>query len=363
MSDMFKISPADTKKVLIAKYEGLLGAYKRKAEELEAAQEELTRSQERERTSAARTAQRAVAEPESFSLDRTRDRLVGALDEVESSLQERAQQVRELDAAIAFKQSQLQELEDIDVAVDSLVKVMALYEERRDEQAEIIARMRADFEDEHRERMSATREEFDTLRAQIDDERARTQREREREEAEYVYQRDRRRARDEDALQEQRDRERRDLEETSRTRLEALTTREAAVATAERELEDLRARAADADDQLERAVERSRQSALDEARREHEAQVRVLRLEGEWELKLARQQIEHLERGLEQRDAKLAEQRAQLDAASLRVQAIAERAVEGASLNQAFRSVNDIALEQARRPDPSTPRGPSGRGE
>ena len=56
MSDMFKISPADTKKVLIAKYEGLLGAYKRKAEELEAAQEELTRSQERERTSAARTA-------------------------------------------------------------------------------------------------------------------------------------------------------------------------------------------------------------------------------------------------------------------------------------------------------------------
>jgi len=74
-------------------------------------------------------------------------------------------------------------------------------------------------------------------------------------------------------------------------------------------------------------------------------------LERSWEKKVYEERIKHLESTIAGHEAKIAELKSDLGSAVSRVQQIADKAVEGASLNRAFQSVNQIALEQARRPD------------
>ena len=90
-------------------------------------------------------------------------------------------------------------------------------------------------------------------------------------------------------------------------------------------------------------------------------------LEGGWQiLKLplkssppapapAYQQITHLQQSLTDLQAKIAEQKTELHASTSRVQHIAEKAVESASMARAYQGVSDLAMEQARQPERSKP--------
>jgi len=48
---------------------------------------------------------------------------------------------------------------------------------------------------------------------------------------------------------------------------------------------------------------------------------------------------------------KVEQLRTELEAARQQVNQVATKAIEGASISKAFHSVNEIALQQARRPD------------
>jgi len=56
-------------------------------------------------------------------------------------------------------------------------------------------------------------------------------------------------------------------------------------------------------------------------------------------------------RSIESQDQKTEQLRLELEAARKQVNQVATKAIEGASVSKAFHSVNEIALEQARRPD------------
>ena len=98
-------------------------------------------------------------------------------------------------------------------------------------------------------------------------------------------------------------------------------------------------------------VEAARASAVEALRSEYEARLKLASKEHEWEVRMMQQRVEHMRQRAEELDAKLAEQRAELESSSARVQTIAEKAVEGASMARAYQSVNDLAMEQARRPE------------
>ena len=94
--------------------------------------------------------------------------------------------------------------------------------------------------------------------------------------------------------------------------------------------------------------------AEEAVRRESAHQAELVAVKHEWSVRVLKEKIEHLEENIASRDIKLDELKAQLNAALAQMQHIAEKTVEGASMHRAFSSVNEIAMEQARRPEITT---------
>lgn len=82
-----------------------------------------------------------------------------------------------------------------------------------------------------------------------------------------------------------------------------------------------------------------------------EQKAELVAVQHQWEGKVLQERIAHLQESLAGRDEKLAELKADLARALAQMQQLAEKTVEGASLTKAFQTVNQIALEQARRPE------------
>lgn len=104
---------------------------------------------------------------------------------------------------------------------------------------------------------------------------------------------------------------------------------------------------------LEQAVTRAREEALAVLRRDLEHMAALTAMEREWERKMLEQRIAHMQAAHAELDKTNNGLRDELALAQKQVQEIAGRAIEGASQARAFQSVNQIALEQARR-DPKS---------
>lgn len=102
---------------------------------------------------------------------------------------------------------------------------------------------------------------------------------------------------------------------------------------------------------LEKEVAVARKEAAAEVEKELGGQAHVTTVERDWEKKMLGEKITHLEGVVEFREKEIEQLKGELNTAQQRVQQIADKAVEGASLSQAYRSVNKIALEQARKPE------------
>lgn len=105
---------------------------------------------------------------------------------------------------------------------------------------------------------------------------------------------------------------------------------------------------------LETAVKEARDEAVAEVRKEMEHKASLSDVEREWERKSLEQTISHLQGVNDSLEKKIRELSAELREARRQVNAIAEKAVEGASISKAFASMNQIALEQARMPEKSS---------
>ena len=164
--------------------------------------------------------------------------------------------------------------------------------------------------------------------------------ERDREESEYLYERDRSRKLEEHAYIERKEALEKELEQLQESTRRELAEREAAVKTGEDELK-----------KLNDAIDTARREAATEVTKDCEQKAQLVAVEREGEAKMAAQRIEHLEALIAAQEEKLNHLRSELAGAQKQVNEVAKKAIEGASLTKAFQSVNQIALEQARKPD------------
>lgn len=98
-------------------------------------------------------------------------------------------------------------------------------------------------------------------------------------------------------------------------------------------------------ERLERAVQEAQAQAV----KEMEHQAALAQLERDWERRSLEQRIAHLEEANRALEAKLAEQVSELREARKQVNAIAEKAVEGASLARTL-AMGTASTEQDRSP-------------
>jgi chromosome segregation ATPase len=387
VTEEFKISPQMKKAELIEEYERLLDAYSEKVAVAEEAKARQAEAEERAESNAVLAAREATVSGVIEVLGHLRGQVGKTLSDLTEQMVSHADRLTELEVAIEARERRLKELGHMEEAADSLAKLTRAYAERRtDAEAEYDERLKemtAEFAEKRgslEEELEARRlelessleakessfsQELEARRAAWKAERSRTERElaeeaeqrekeRAREEAEYTYERDRRRKRDEHQYEEHKAAREKELAEKLEAADKDLAERTAAVQGREGEFEELRRQVEAFPKRLSDEVEAAKAAAEEAVRREAAHRAELVAVKHEWSIKVFKEKIEHLEENVAARDIKLDELKAQLNAAFLQMQKIAEKTVEGASMRRAFSSVNEIAIEQARRPEIST---------
>lgn len=337
MSEEFKISAQMTKKQLIEEHERLLEAYRDKERAAEAAR--------REREAAAKDledlekAREATVEGIMESAGQLRTQMVRTLNELVEGMSGQAERLEVLNRAVDDREKRLEELDDVEQASSTLAALLALYDERKaTTESEYCAQLEV-LEEKYGGRSRELREDMESRRAAWEAERQKAEanlarsrderdRERGREEEEYTYVRDRERRLDSDKFDDARAQRERELAERLAEKERELAGREETLSTREKEL----AKAVETAEQLPARIAKERDAAASEAREaavaETEHERRLAESERQWEKKLLTDRVSSLEKELEAREAKLRELKGDLDAALLRVQQLAEKALD-----------------------------------
>lgn len=287
-------------------------------------------------------------------------RVASGLDGLAHELVAAREQLAALQEASAHESQRLAELYDIRVAADTLALLVAEHtqqkeageaqaSERQRQLESEYAKKREALEQEMLDKREAWKKEQQAQAAAVQERERLLKKDREREEEEYQYQLKRKRAMDEDAYRQKVELQERELSERRLAQERELSERAHALAEQEAELTRLRAEAETFPVRLEEAGKRAADEANRRAQEEAKAQAKLVAKETEAAANLAKLQIQTLEKTLGEKEQQVALLRSQLDAASAKVSEIAIRAIEGASGSRAFQTVNEIALEQAKR--------------
>jgi hypothetical protein len=341
-----KVSDKSTKQEMLEAYQALT----KELEEKRAAELAPERRLEEKRSEEAVKAATAVA-PEGIDreIGHLKAEIGKMLADVSDRLASEASRFRSIQKAVGSKEAELKELYGIEKAAVSLAALIEAQNQKR-----------VEFE----EGMSAERErlqtEIDTLRTEWDKEKKahdvelkerdsteKKARDREREDFIYNFKRDQQSMKDKLAD------EKAALEKEIAVKREAFQNefaeREKNVSEKEKELAELRARAAAFPKELETAVAQAVKEASDRLKLEAKNREDLLRkeFEGERNVLTARNEtLEKVNKDVFAANVKLAQQ---LEAAYQKVQDIAEKTVEGSSQAKTLADLQRLLVEQGRK--------------
>lgn len=262
-----------------------------------------------------------------------------ALSDISGGLAEEVERLSTVREAVALESAELQRLHKIDVAATALDQL--LQEHAREKQAleAEIAAQRAAWEQETGAAERERKEQEENLK------KARA---REIEEYEYKKNLERKKAQDkyeeEQRLQEKKNKERQEALEKS------WQQRETALKEQEQELQRLRKEAQEFPETVRTESEKAAVLAARAAEQKFEQEILLLKKEAETEKRLSSLQVKTLEETIGRQAAQIAALQKQVEEAKQQVQDIAVKAIEGASGAKALAHINQIAMEQAKRP-------------
>ena len=247
------------------------------------------------------------------------------------------------------KERELQELYGIEKAATSLAALIeAQHQKRQDFEIELgqqkeeltreIESTSAEWEKEKKSHETEIRER-DTLEKKG--------REREKEEFAYLFKREQQIARDK--LNDEKAGLEKEILGKRESVAKELAEREKAVAAQEKELIELKQKAAAFPKELESSLDKAIKEATDRLKLEAKNREELLRkeFEGERNVSAARNEgLEKMNKDLSDQNAKLSKQ---LEAAYQKVQEIAEKAIEGSSQAKSLADLQKILAEQSRK--------------
>ena len=337
----------------------MLDAYQTLAQQLEekrAAELAPERRAEEKRTQEAVRVATAV-EPE--GIDREIGQLKSEVGKLLAVISERlgseSSRFGSVQKAVQSKELELKELYGIEKAAVTLAALLEAQNQKRDEFETDMARQREELQSE----IAFLRAEWDkekkTHEAEFKerDTAEKKAREREREEFNYAFKRDAQAIKDK--LNDEKAALEKDIKLKRETADKDLAEREKAIGEKERELAELRAKAAAFPKELETAVGQAVKETTDRLKLEAKNREELLRkeFEGERNVLAARNEsFERTNKDLLAANTKLAQQ---LEAAYQKVQIIAEKTVEGSSQSRSLADLQKLLVEQGRKAAPDKP--------
>jgi hypothetical protein len=341
-----KLSDKSTKQEMLEAYQTLA----RQLEEKRAADLAPERHLEEKRTEEALKVAVAI-DPEGI------DRDIGALKAeigkmlagVSDRLAAESGKFRGVQKAVAGKERELQELYGIEKAAVSLAALIEAHHQKQSEFESRIAREREELEGEIEARRAAWEQEKKSHEAELKERDAteKKARDREREDFTYAFKRDQQTIKDK--LNDEKTALEKEIKLKRETADKDLAEREKAIADRERELTELRAKAAAFPKELESAVSLAVKEISDKLKLEAKNREDLSRKEFEGERNVLMAKNEALEKSgkdLVAANAKLAQQ---LEAAYQKVQDIAEKTVEGTSQSKSLADLQKLFIEQSRK--------------
>ena len=262
-----------------------------------------------------------------------------ALSDISGKLTQEVERLSASREAVNLERAELARLHKIDIAATALDQLVQDHAREKERLEAEIAAQRAAWEDESRNTERERREQEESLK------KARL---REIEEYEYKKNLERKKAQDkyEDdlRLQEKKNKERQEALEKS------WQQREAALKEQEQELIRLRKEAQDFPETVKTESEKAAVLASRGAEQKFAQEILMLKKEADTEKRLSILQVKTLEETIVRQAAQIVALQKQVDEAKQQVQDIAVKAIEGASGAKALAHINQIAMEQAKRP-------------
>ena len=231
--------------------------------------------------------------------------------------------LNQLQEAVGFSKDQLQNLHNIQIAVESVDQLVKEYEE---------AKMKQQLEYEQR-------------KLELDNVIASTKRQWEREKEEQEYQASVQRRRAKEQLAEELAKERAALEE-----------REKIITAQEAEMKRLQGEFAAFPERLEKAAEEARKKAAREIEQQFAEQLKFIKKEHENQLNIAKLNLAHSESAAKSQSAEIAKLRSELERAYLQSQNMAARIIESSGLIKPNKQLTeDHKIEEHKPENPPSP--------
>jgi hypothetical protein len=341
-----KLSDKSTKQEMLEAYQVLA----KQLEEKRAADLAPERRLEEKRTEEAVKVAMAV-DPEGI------DRDIGALKaeigkmlaDVSDRLAAESGKFRGVQKAVAGKERELQELYGIEKAAVSLAALIEAQNQKRFDFETQITREREELEGEIEARRAEWDQEKKAHEAEVKERDAAEKkvRDREREDFTYAFKRDQQAIKDK--LNDEKTALEKEIKLKRETADKELIEREKAIAERERELAELRAKAAAFPKELENAVTQAVKDISDRLKLEAKNREELARKEFEGERNVLAAKNESLEKAGKEMSAANAKLAQQLEAAYQKVQDIAEKTVEGTSQSKSLADLQKLLIEQSRK--------------
>jgi len=262
-----------------------------------------------------------------------------ALADVSGKLVEEVERLSAVREAVNLERAELERLHKIDVAATALDQMVQDHAREKERLEAEIAERRAAWEEESRDGERERKEQEENLK------KARA---REIEEYEYKKNLERKKAQDkyeeDQRLQEKKNKERQETLEKS------WQQRETALKEQEQELLRLRKEAQDFPETVKTESEKAAVLAAKAAEQKFAQEILLLKKEADTEKRLSSLQVKTLEDTIARQAAQVEALQKQMEEAKQQVQDIAVKAIEGASGAKALAHINQIAMEQAKRP-------------
>ncbi|MGD9576648.1 MAG: hypothetical protein AB7Y74_00180 [Syntrophorhabdus sp.] len=257
--------------------------------------------------------------------------IVNSMDSLEEKLIKEYKKLTELQQAIEVQTKLLKELYQITAEAESLSALVLAQEEKENAFDLQMEQKKGDFEAEMAQKRAQWKKEQDEYEAAKKERDALLKKERTREEEEYAYNLQLTRKKDSDEYEAKKTALEKELAERKASYERELAERERAVAIREKELEEMKVRVESFPKELERAVKETEKTITErfEFKSRHEKELTAKEVEGE--RRLSQQTIEALQRKIEEQGEQVRQLTQRANEATLQVQAIAIKAIEGAS--------------------------------
>ena len=284
-----KVTPTSTKTEILKAYNELLGKIEESKQDNPKAEQEKKLKETTVAAAAALTDEKIIGQISSLKLN-----LNSTLDKIEDDLAAEYQKLLKIREAIAIEDQRLKDFYQINAGADSLAAILAAQKEKKEEFEREMALRKSELDDQLKSEKFNRDKETKLWEEKRKEAEELLKKQRSREEEEYQYNLQLARKKDKDQYEQKKAILDKELIQKKESFESEINSREQSVAAAEKELTDLRSKAANFPAELEKAVQTAVKETTAQLDKEHKFEKQFLLKDHEGEMKLKNQQIESL---------------------------------------------------------------------